>query len=75
MRYRIAFDVAVRVAFQLGDDPATAVLQTQNLDRLSQARYTLAADHLDTPLCDELARTILGEPSRLFAYLEPAPAS
>jgi serine/threonine-protein kinase len=73
MRYRIAFDVAVRVAIQLEEDPDSAVLQTQNLDRLSQARYTVAAEHLDTALCDELARTILGEPSRLFAFLEPAP--
>jgi hypothetical protein len=75
MRYRIAFDVAVRIALHLGDDPHIVLMQTQNLDRLSQARYTVAAEHLDTPLCDELARTILGEPSRLFAYLEPAPAS
>jgi hypothetical protein len=73
MRYRVAFDVAVRVAFQFEDDPEKVVLQTQNLDRLSQARYLVSAADLAAPLCDELARTILGEPSRLFAYLEAAP--
>lgn len=71
-RFTVQSNIRARIVIAADYRSTRLTLRTRNLERLGIIEYTIEARDMNTEFLDELAKSVLGQPNRLFAYLQTA---